>query len=146
MQQSCMSICMVLSTLTDRIKSKCTVADLTPPHPQACDLLQGLIPSKDDKDSGAISKEHYARLYVFTVMWCIGSFLELDDRMKLEEFIRKNDKFRLNLPTIPSNSDYNMFDFMVDSNGEFGGKASMLIYYVGGSCAAFWVEGWAIIL
>ena len=47
---------------------------------QACDLLQGLIPSKDDKDGVTPSPEHFRRLYVFTIMWCIGAFLELDDR------------------------------------------------------------------
>ena len=47
---------------------------------QACDLLQGLIPSKDDKDGVTPSPDHYRRLYVFTLMWSIGAFLELDDR------------------------------------------------------------------
>ena len=47
---------------------------------QACDLLQGLIPQKDDKDTSILTKDHYERLYVFIIMWCIGAFLELDDR------------------------------------------------------------------
>lgn len=47
---------------------------------QCCDLLQGLIPSKEDKEGGAMSAAHYGRLYVFTIMWSIGAFLELEDR------------------------------------------------------------------
>jgi dynein heavy chain len=84
---------------------------------QACDLMQGLIPSKDEKDGGAISRDHYERIYIFTLMWSIGAFLEIDDRVKMEEFIRKADSFKLILPDIPSDSDQTMFDYMVDTNG-----------------------------
>ena len=52
-------------------------------------------------------------------MWSVGAFLELDDRAKMEEFIRNNDEFMLDLPVIPSDSDYTMFDFLVDSSGEW---------------------------
>ena len=86
-------------------------------HIQACDLLQGLIPTKEEKSS--LSKDHYERLYVFTVMWCIGSFLELDDRAKLEEFIRKGGEVILNLPEIPADSDQAMFDYLVDADGRY---------------------------
>ena len=56
---------------------------------------------------------------MFCVMWSVGAFLELDDRAKMEEFIRNNDEFMLDLPVIPSDSDYTMFDFLVDSSGEW---------------------------
>lgn len=90
----------------------------TLPCTQACDLMQGLIPSKDEKDGGAISKDHYERLYVFTIMWCIGAFLEIDDRAKMEEYIRKSQSIKLDLPTVPSDSEFSVFDFMVDTTGE----------------------------
>ena len=85
---------------------------------QACDLLQGLIPSKDDKDGGTVTKEHYEHLYIFTLLWSIGAFLELDDRVKLEEYMRHSEEFRLDLPSIPDGSDYSTFDYMVDTNGK----------------------------
>lgn len=51
---------------------------------QACDLLQGLIPQREElgheKDAVILSREHYERLYVFVIMWSVGAFLELDDR------------------------------------------------------------------
>ncbi|XP_052062310.1 dynein axonemal heavy chain 5-like isoform X2 [Mytilus californianus] len=84
---------------------------------QATKLLQGLIPSKDDRDAGALNAKHAERLYVFTCMWCIGSFLEWDDRVKMEEFLRNHDDFTLDLPVISPDSDDTMFDFMVDSDG-----------------------------
>ena len=51
-------------------------------------------------------------------MWSIGAFLELDDRAKLEEFIRKQEDIRLDLPVIPSDSDSTMFDYYVDNQGD----------------------------
>ena len=85
---------------------------------QACDLLQGLIPAKDDKDQQGITKVHMERLYVFTLMWSIGALLELDDRAKLEEFMRKSEDMpKLNLPEL-TDSDSTMFDYFVDADGE----------------------------
>lgn len=83
---------------------------------QACKLLEGLIPEKDDKDYIAVTRGYLERLYVFTLMWCIGAFLELDDRAKLEQFIRSSN-FHLDLPVIPSGSEDTMFDYFVDHDG-----------------------------
>ncbi|KAK7114139.1 dynein axonemal heavy chain 5-like isoform X2 [Littorina saxatilis] len=84
---------------------------------QATKLMTGLIPVKDDKDHNQMSREHYEHLYVFTCMWSVGAFLELDDRAKMEEFIRSSDDFKLDLPVIPSDSDATMFDYYVDNDG-----------------------------
>ena len=84
---------------------------------QATKLLQGLIPDKDDKDFVQPTPTHYERLYIFTVMWSIGAFLELDDRSRLETFIRNNADFTLDLPKL-DNSDCTMFDYFVDKQGE----------------------------
>ena len=52
-------------------------------------------------------------------MWSIGAFLELDDRSKIEDWLRHSEEMekRLDLPVIPSDSDATMFDYMVDHNG-----------------------------
>ena len=86
--------------------------------PQCCDLLEGLIP-KDDKDATGLRPVHYERLFVFTLMWSIGAFLELDDRSKIEDWLRHSEETekKLDLPVIPSDSDATMFDYMVDHNG-----------------------------
>ena len=65
-----------------------------------------------------MTRQHFEHLYVFTVMWSVGAFLELDDRAKLEEFIRGSEEFKLDLPEIPSDSDATMFDHFVDNDGE----------------------------
>lgn len=84
---------------------------------QACDLLQGLLPHHADRELGAVGREHYERLYVFALMWSIGAFLELEDRMKMEEFLRRHESIRLDLPVIESGTESSMFDYMVESTG-----------------------------
>jgi dynein heavy chain len=88
---------------------------------QACDLLQGLIPHKDDKDI-VTSRDYYSRLYVFVLMWSVGAFLEHDDRAKMEEFLREHPTIRLDLPPKPQNADSTMFDYMVESSGPDTGR------------------------
>ncbi|XP_076449104.1 dynein axonemal heavy chain 5-like [Babylonia areolata] len=85
---------------------------------QATKLLQGLIPDKEDKDYVQITPKHFEHLYIFIVMWSIGAFLELDDRAKLEEFIRSSTEFTLDLPAL-ADSEQTMFDFFVNKEGEW---------------------------
>ncbi|XP_071824188.1 dynein axonemal heavy chain 5-like [Apostichopus japonicus] len=84
---------------------------------QAITLLEGLIPRKDDKEGGGASPEHLENLYVFAVMWSVGALLELEDRSKLEEFMRTSDEVDVKLPEIPGDSEDTMFDYFVDSDG-----------------------------
>lgn len=86
---------------------------------QVCKLLEGLIFSKDDKDSGSVSQFYYEYLYIFILMWIIGVFLEWDDRIKVEEFMRGNDDIVLDLLFINRDVDEIMFDYMVDINGVY---------------------------
>ena len=41
---------------------------------QAIDLLEGLIPKRDDNKD--ISKDHLKKLIVFAIMWSLGALLE----------------------------------------------------------------------
>lgn len=86
---------------------------------QAVTLLTGLIPEKDDKDKEHTQpgKAFYEHLFIFTLMWSIGAFLELDDRAKMEEFLRRHTP-KLDLPLIPSDSEASIFDYYVDKTGE----------------------------
>ncbi|XP_025115342.1 dynein heavy chain 5, axonemal-like isoform X3 [Pomacea canaliculata] len=84
---------------------------------QATKLLTGLIPIRDDKDHTQMSRLHFEHLYIFCVMWSVGAFLELDDRAKLEEFIRSSSEIHLDLPNIPSDSDSTIFDHFVENDG-----------------------------
>lgn len=69
------------------------------------------------EQGGELSREHMERLYVFALMWSVGALLELDDRMKMEQWLRHHDNIRLDLPNIPPHSEDTMFDFYVTNDG-----------------------------
>lgn len=66
---------------------------------------------------GDLSRDHLERLYVFALMWSTGAILELDDRRKMEIWLRRNESICLNLPDIPSDSEDTMFDYYVTADG-----------------------------
>ncbi|XP_029442962.1 dynein heavy chain 5, axonemal-like [Rhinatrema bivittatum] len=80
---------------------------------QAIDLLQGLLAERDEKQP---SQEHVARLFVFAVMWSVGALLELDDRAKMEMFLR-NHSATLELPA--ANGDETIFEFVINDGGQW---------------------------
>uniref|UniRef100_A0A672FPW1 Dynein, axonemal, heavy chain 5 n=1 Tax=Salarias fasciatus TaxID=181472 RepID=A0A672FPW1_SALFA len=84
---------------------------------QCINMLQGLIPSKEQ--CGELSREYLERLYVFSLMWSIGALLELDDRRKMEMWLRANDSICLNLPDIPPESEDTIFDYHVTADGRW---------------------------
>uniref|UniRef100_A0A8C1TUR2 Dynein, axonemal, heavy chain 5 n=1 Tax=Cyprinus carpio TaxID=7962 RepID=A0A8C1TUR2_CYPCA len=84
---------------------------------QCINMLQGLIQPKEQ--GGELSREHMERLYVFALMWSVGALLELDDRMKLERWLRHHDSIRLDLPNIPPHSEDTMFDFYITNDGHW---------------------------
>jgi len=51
-------------------------------------------------------------------MWSVGAYLELEDRAKMEEFMRTSDDFKLDMPQIPSESEATMFEYLVDEKGK----------------------------
>ena len=69
------------------------------------------------KEEGVnVSAAHLERLYVFCLMWSLGALLELDDRTKMEQFVREN--FDLDLPVVNEQSNETMFEFLVNDNGK----------------------------
>uniref|UniRef100_A0A7N6BK52 AAA+ ATPase domain-containing protein n=1 Tax=Anabas testudineus TaxID=64144 RepID=A0A7N6BK52_ANATE len=84
---------------------------------QCINMLQGLIPPKEQ--CGELSREHLERLYVFALMWSTGASLELNDRRKMESWLRGNDGIHLNLPDIPPDSEDTMFDYYVTTDGQW---------------------------
>uniref|UniRef100_A0A8D2ZSB6 Dynein, axonemal, heavy chain 5 n=1 Tax=Scophthalmus maximus TaxID=52904 RepID=A0A8D2ZSB6_SCOMX len=84
---------------------------------QCINMLQGLIPLKEQ--CGDLSREHLERLYVFALMWSVGALLELDDRRKMEIWLRRNDGIHLDLPDIPRDSEDIMFDYHVTADGQW---------------------------
>ncbi|KAM4704637.1 dynein axonemal heavy chain 5 [Rhinophrynus dorsalis] len=84
---------------------------------QSINMLQGLIPPKEQ--GGEISADHLERLYVFSLMWSVGALLELDDRSKMEQWLRTHETLHLDLPKIRSGSEDTMFDYYVTAEGKW---------------------------
>ena len=81
---------------------------------QALDLLTGLIPSGDDS---VTSPDHLKKLYLFALMWSLGSVLELDDRGRLQEFLQGHDS-KPTLPKLNGSTD-SIFDYVVNDAGKW---------------------------
>lgn len=56
-------------------------------------IFEGLIFKKEDGFNVLVL--YFERFYIFCVMWSVGVLLELDDCVKMEEFIRVNFEFDL---------------------------------------------------
>lgn len=81
---------------------------------QSVNLLEGLIPTKEA--GGLVSSMQLERLFVFCLMWSVGALLELEDREKLEAFIRAHES-KVDIPkTQPGET---IFEYMVNQNGTF---------------------------
>ena len=82
---------------------------------QACNILEGLIPAKEDNSS--LPNTHLEKFYIFAIMWSIGALLELDDRAKMETWMR--EKTELDLPVCAPGSGDTIFEFLVDKAGNW---------------------------
>ena len=82
---------------------------------QSCEIMEGLIPRKEENTS--ISKSYLERLYIFSLMWSVGALQELDDRAKMEEWMRTNTE--LDLPPVEEDSGDTIFEFKVDKEGNW---------------------------
>ncbi|TKC36333.1 hypothetical protein EI555_006320, partial [Monodon monoceros] len=83
---------------------------------QSLNLLEGLIPSKEE--GGISCVEHLHKLFVFALMWSLGALLELESRNKLEAFLR-NHESKLDLPEIPKGTNQTMYEFYVTDYGDW---------------------------
>eukprot|EP00064_Thunnus_orientalis_P004446 superscaffoldBa00000405_g4458 len=81
---------------------------------QSVNLLEGLIPTKET--GGLVGSKHLECLFVFCLMWSLGALLELEDRDKLEAYIRAHDS---NIDVPQTQPGETMFEYMVNSNGEW---------------------------
>lgn len=79
------------------------------------DLLDGLLPEPGSK---SLTSLHYERLFIFAIMWSFGALLELEDRALMEVFL-KNKRPRLDLPKVHPVRNENIFEFLVDEQGNY---------------------------
>ncbi|XP_074730395.1 dynein axonemal heavy chain 5 isoform X9 [Strix uralensis] len=84
---------------------------------QSINMLQGLIPPKEQ--GGELTAKYLEKLYVFSLMWSVGALLELEDRCKMEHWLRNHATIKLDLPCIPEGSEDTMFDYYVASDGKW---------------------------
>ena len=98
---------------------------------QATDLLTGLTSQDFDNDdhpshAPKLSAQHLEKLYVFALMWSVGALLELSDRAKMEGFLVEQNE--LHLP--PTKEGETIFEYVVDSNGEWEHWSSRVLEYI----------------
>ncbi|KAG7231381.1 hypothetical protein INR49_012221 [Caranx melampygus] len=91
---------------------------------QTIDLLQGLLPAAEEKQD---CHGDLGRLFVFAVMWSLGALLELDDRAKMEAFL-KGHSSSLDLP--PTQDDQTIFEFTVTEQGQWEHWSNKVPEYV----------------
>jgi dynein heavy chain len=66
-------------------------------------------------------------------MWSAGSFLELDDRARLQDYILNNSdaNFRLDTPTLSAGSEDTIFDYFVhEKTGAWTHWSTVVTEYV----------------
>ncbi|KAM8731517.1 dynein axonemal heavy chain 5 [Acanthopagrus schlegelii] len=80
---------------------------------QTIDLLQGLLPAAEEKQG---CHGDVGRLFVFAVMWSLGAVLELEDRAKMEAFIKRHSS-SLDLPH--THDEQTIFEFTVNEQGQW---------------------------
>ncbi|XP_043563465.1 dynein axonemal heavy chain 5-like [Chiloscyllium plagiosum] len=84
---------------------------------QSINILQGLLPSKEQ--IGELDHQNVERLFIFGIMWSIGGSLELDDRKKMECWLRNLSCIKLDMPEISLNAEETMFDYLVGPDGNW---------------------------
>ena len=95
---------------------------------QACCLLEGLIPLSGKEENQSLAKVYLEHLYIFSLMWSIGAPLELDDRAKLEEFLRQNTE--LDLPKCDPSTGDTIFEYFVNKEGSWQHWSTRVEEYV----------------
>ena len=78
-------------------------------------LLESIIPADD---AGVqVSDAYLKKLFLYAFVWSIGGLVELDDRRKLHNHLQKHCD--IPLPSIMASSNETIFDFRVNSVGEW---------------------------
>jgi dynein heavy chain len=82
---------------------------------QSLDVMDGLLPSEEN--AKLPGEKQLEKMFLFAIMWSVGAVLELEDRSKLEAFMRTEKLGELPKPQFDGDT---MFEFYVKENGEWG--------------------------
>ncbi|VDM30983.1 unnamed protein product [Hydatigera taeniaeformis] len=94
---------------------------------QIIDLLEGQLQDRGEKE---LSDEYLEKLIIFATMWSLGAPLELEERSKLEHFLRTNHA-DLPFPEISQDdTSKTMFEFLVDDDGKWQHWSGRVADYV----------------
>ncbi|XP_057658943.1 dynein axonemal heavy chain 5 [Diorhabda carinulata] len=112
-------------------KQQTVEEDISAAKSDAGDLEDEIIEDNEKIEENRIfTSEHLSKLYVFALVWSMGAFLETEDRIKYDVFIKEELGF-LDLPINDrKNQDATVFDYVVNIDGEWVHWNTMLTNYV----------------
>ncbi|XP_050507714.1 dynein axonemal heavy chain 5 [Diabrotica virgifera virgifera] len=112
-------------------KQQVVEEEVSAPKSDAGDLEDEIIEESEKVEEHKVfTSEHLSKLYVFAMVWGMGAYLESDDRLKFNEFIKGELSF-LDLPINDrKNQDATVFDYVVNSDGEWVHWSTMVTNYV----------------
>ena len=78
---------------------------------------------------GESADKHVRRIFIFSLMWSVGAVLELEDRKKLEVYLRQTEGVSEQLEFPPERDGFgeSMFDFVVDDTGA---KSCIILIFI----------------
>nr|QWY73219.1 dynein heavy chain 5 [Hofstenia miamia] len=82
---------------------------------QSLDMLDGLLP-QDEQALKTVDPAYLKRLFIFAIMWSLGAVLELDDRAKMQEWLKKEGG-DLDFPAI--SGEETIFEYFVNTSGKW---------------------------
>ena len=105
--------------------------DLSASKSDQGDLDDDLLDESEKvEENKPFTNEHMSKLYVFALIWGMGAFLETADRSKYDRFLKEN-LTELDLPKNDrKNPDATVFDYVVNSDGEWVLWSTMVTNYV----------------
>lgn len=102
--------------------------------------MEGLLPLQDEEEEAIrniltssekrVAESELKKIYVFALVWSIGAFLESDDRVKLDQFLRQSD-LKLPLPEIDTSlaeDTSTVFDYVMEGDAWIPWKSKIPDY------------------
>lgn len=87
------------------------------PNPEeSTEDIDGLRKEPTTLEQNTFSASAMTKLYTFCLSWSIGAFIETEDRIKLQAFLKDTENLDLALPSKLSSENPTVFDFMVEND------------------------------
>ncbi|KAG5886924.1 hypothetical protein JTB14_034200 [Gonioctena quinquepunctata] len=121
----------ILKLLEGLVPIQIVEEDISASKSDAGDLDDDLLEETEKVEENKIlTNEHLAKLYVFALVWGMGAYLEIEDRLKFDVFMKESLGF-LDLPVNDrKHVGATVFDYVVNSDGDWVPWSSMVTNYV----------------